>query len=191
LREEAKVMFGPKIMKGFFGWGHGFDPRRGRVFEKGDLKYVILDLIKDKPSHGYEVIRALEERFRGFYSPSPGSVYPTLQLLEDLGYVSATQRDGKKVYEITDEGRKFLEENKRSVKDIWGRVGGGWDPEVAAELHEMKHEIMDLGRLFGRQMHEGRLDREKLRRIRGVVSGAARDIERILEDRDPAGGTSV
>jgi DNA-binding PadR family transcriptional regulator len=190
-------MFGPKMMKPLFGWGrgHGFDPRRGRVFEKGDLKYVILDLLKDKPSHGYEVIRALEERFRGFYSPSPGSVYPTLQLLEDLGYVSATQRDGKKVYEITDEGRTFLEENKRSVKDIWGRVGGGWDPEVAAELHEMKHEmrheIKDLGRLFGRQMHEGRLDSEKLRRIRGVISGAARDIERILEDRDADRGTSV
>jgi DNA-binding PadR family transcriptional regulator len=193
LREEAKVMFGPKMMKGFFGWGrgHGFDPRRGRMFEKGDLKYVILDLLKDKPSHGYEVMRALEERFRGFYSPSPGSVYPTLQLLEDLGYVSATQRDGKKVYEITDEGRKFLEENKRAVKDIWGRVGGGWDPEVTAELHEMRHEVMDLGRLFGRQMHEGRLDREKLRRIREVISGAARDIERILEDRDAAGGTPV
>src|SRR3712207_2105915 len=161
-------MFEPKMMKEFFGCGrrHGFDPRRERMFEKGYLKYVILDLLKDKPSHGYEVIRALEERFRGFYSPSPGSVYPTLQLLEDLGYVSATQRDSKKVYEITDEGRKFLEENKRSVKDIWGRVGGGWDPEVTAELHEMRHEVMDLGRLFGRQMHEGRLDREKLRRDR-------------------------
>ena len=184
-------MFGPKMMKGFFGWGrgHGFDPRRGRMFEKGDLKYVILDLLKDKPSHGYEVIRALEERFRGFYSPSPGSVYPTLQLLEDLGYVSATQRDGKKVYEITDEGRKFLEENRRSVEDIWGRVGGGWDPEVGAEMHEMRHELMDLGRLFGRKMHEGGLDRDKLRRVREVISGATRDIERILDDRDDTGGT--
>ena len=82
-------MFGPKGMKGFFGrgpWrGHGFDPRRGACLGRGDLKYVILDLIKDQPSHGYEVMRALEGRFRGFYSPSPGSVYPTLQMLEDLG----------------------------------------------------------------------------------------------------------
>src|ERR671915_2152139 len=156
-------MFGPKMMKGFFGWGpwrgRGFDHGRGRVFGKGDLKYVILDLLQDKPAHGYELIRALEERFRGFYSPSPGSVYPTLQLLEDLGYVSATQQDGKKVYRITDEGRKFLEENRRSVEDIWGRVGGGWDPEVAAELHEMKHDLAGLGRHFGHGMHAGRLDR--------------------------------
>jgi DNA-binding PadR family transcriptional regulator len=172
-------------MKGFFGrgpWrGHGFDPRRGRVFGKGDLKYVILDLIKDQPSHGYEVMRALEGRFRGFYSPSPGSVYPTLQMLEDLGYVTSTQRDGKKVYEITDEGRRFLDENSRSVEDIWGRVcGGRWDPEVAAGLHEMKHE-----------MHEGRLDREKLARVREVVARAARDIEEILDDREDPGTTRV
>ena len=84
-------MFGPRMMKEFFGGGHkrGFGPRRGRVFEKGDLKYLILDLLKDEPSHGYELIRALEERFRGFYSPSPGSVYPTLQLLEDLAAAPA------------------------------------------------------------------------------------------------------
>src|SRR5919199_6025245 len=128
-------MFGPRMMKEFFGGEarRGFGPRRGRVFEKGDLKYVILDLLKDEPSHGYELIRALEERFRGFYSPSPGSVYPTLQLLEDLGYVRSDQQNGKKVYSITDEGRKFLEEHLQSVEDIWGRVGGGWDPEFVGE----------------------------------------------------------
>jgi DNA-binding PadR family transcriptional regulator len=183
------------MAKEFFGggpWrGFGYGPRRGRLFEKGDLKYVILDLLKDKPSHGYEVIRALEERFRGFYSPSPGSIYPTLQLLEDMGYVTATQQDGKKVYEITDEGRKFLEENRQSVENIWGRVGGGWDPEFASELHEIRHELKDLGQLFGRQMHEGRLNQDKLRRIREVIVRAARDIENILEERDEPGGTRV
>ena len=104
-------MFGPKMMKGFFGWGrgHGFDPRRGRMFEKGDLKYVILDLLKDKPSHGYEVIRALEERFRGFYSPSPGSVYPTLQLLADEGLISAEESQGRKTYSLTEAGRAEAE----------------------------------------------------------------------------------
>src|ERR671920_2174122 len=187
-------MFGPKKMKGFFGrgpWrgGAGFD--HGRVFGKGDLKYVILDLLQDRPAHGYDLIRALEERFRGFYSPSPGSVYPTLQMLEDLGYVSATQRDGKKVYTITDEGRKFLEENQRSVRDIWGRVGGGWDPEVASELHEIRHDVMDLGKLFGQHMREGRIDRDKLVRIRNVISTASREIEDILRERDDTGTSSV
>ena len=188
-------MFGKRMKKGFFGPGHGwgygrgrgFDPRRGRMFEKGDLKYVILDLLAEKPSHGYEVIKALEERFRGLYSPSPGSVYPTLQLLEDQGYVTVTPQDGKKVYEVTDEGRGFLEENRRSVDKIWGRVEGGWDPQVASGLHEMRHEIMGLGQLFGRAMHEGRIDQEKLQRIRTIISGAAREIEEILEDRGGEG----
>jgi DNA-binding PadR family transcriptional regulator len=184
-------MFGPKMMKGFFGWGpwrgHGFDPWRGRVFGKGDLKYVILDLLQDRPAHGYELIRALEERFRGFYSPSPGSVYPTLQLLEDLGYVSADQRDGKKVYSITEEGRKFLEENRRAVEDIWGRAGEGWSPELAAEMREMGGEIRGLGRLFGTEMRAGRVDPDKLRRVREVIARATREIEEILEER--GGGT--
>ena len=185
-------MFGPKMMKGFFGWGpwrgRGFDHGRGRVFGKGDLKYVILDLLQERPAHGYELIRALEERFRGFYSPSPGSVYPTLQLLEDLGYVSATQRDGKKVYSITDEGRKFLKENKRAVEDIWGRVGEGWDPELAAEMREMLREVKGLGRLFGGEMRAGRVDRDKLRRVHEVIARAAREIEDLLEER---GGTTL
>jgi DNA-binding PadR family transcriptional regulator len=177
-------MFGPGRLKGFFGrgpWrgGPGFGP--GRVFGKGDLKYVILDLLQDRPAHGYEVIRALEERFRGFYSPSPGSVYPTLQLLEDLGYVRSDQQNGKKVYSITDEGRKFLEENRQSVDDIWGRAGEGWDPELAAEMREIGREVKGIGRMFGGEMRAGRIDREKLRRIREVVVRAAREIEAILE----------
>jgi DNA-binding PadR family transcriptional regulator len=172
-------------MKGLFGrgpWreGRGFGP--GRVFGKGDLKYVILDLLQDRPAHGYEVIRALEDRFRGFYSPSPGSVYPTLQLLEDLGYVRSDQQNGKKVYSITDEGRKFLEENRQSVDDIWGRAGEGWDPELAAEMREIGREVKGIGRMFGSEMRAGRIDREKLRRIREVVVRAAREIEEILEN---------
>ena len=171
-------------MKGLFGrgpWreGRGFGP--GRVFGKGDLKYVILDLLQDRPAHGYEVIRALEDRFRGFYSPSPGSVYPTLQLLEDLGYVRSAQQNGKKVYSSTDEGREFLEENRQSVDDIWGRAGEGWDPELAAEIREIWREVGGTGRMFGGEMRAGRVDREKLRRIREVVVSAAREIEAILE----------
>jgi DNA-binding PadR family transcriptional regulator len=176
-------MFGPGRMKGFFGrgpWRGGPDFGPGRVFGKGDLKYVILDLLQDRPAHGYEVIRALEERFRGFYSPSPGSVYPTLQLLEDLGYVRSDQQNGKKVYSITDEGRKFLEENRQSVDDIWGRAGEGWDPELAAEMREIGREVKGIGRMFGSEMRAGRIDREKLRRIREVVVHAAREIEAIL-----------
>ena len=82
---------------------------------------------------------------------------------------------------ITDEGRKFLEENRRSVEDIWGRADEGWDPELAAEMREIWREVGVLGRLFGGELLAGRVDRNKLRRVREVISRTAREIENTLE----------
>ena len=186
-------MFGPKAMKGFFGGGTG---RGSATVRGGDgCSRRGLEVRDPRPAQG----RA--PRLRGYTEvggevprvllSSPGSVYPTLQLLEDMEYVSATQRDGKKVYAITEEGRKFLDENRRSVQDIWGKFGGSWDPGVASELHEIRHDLMDLGKLFGQQMREGRVDQEKLARIRSVISAATREIEDILREREDPGTTSV
>jgi len=92
------------------------------MFESGEVKFVILRLLREKPRHGYEIIKALEERFAGCYSPSAGTVYPTLQLLEDQGYVRAVEEDGKKVYHLTPEGSAFLDENRDAIEDIFDRV---------------------------------------------------------------------
>jgi len=83
------------------------------------MKYVILKLLQDKPRHGYEVMKELEERMHGCYTPSPGTVYPTLQWLEDSGLVKSADLEGKKVYEITDAGREFLKEHRDVVDDIF------------------------------------------------------------------------
>ena len=89
-------------------WGGRF---RGRFFDTGDLRFVILRLIAEKPSYGYEIIKQIEERLGGAYAPSPGVVYPTLTLLEELGYVTVTVGDGtKKLHTITSEGQAALEE---------------------------------------------------------------------------------
>ena len=180
-------MFGPDMLRHFFG----FDPRERRTFARGDLKYVILDLLKDKPAHGYEIIRALEERFRGWYSPSAGAVYPTLQLLEDLGYVTATQRDGKKVYAITEAGRAFLAEHRQSVDAIWGRAHGGRGPDMGEVFDELRDEFRNFARMFGPRIRAGRVDQDKWRRIRAVIVRAMREIEAILEERDGMGGTRL
>src|SRR6266550_1985126 len=115
--------------EGVFGdWGtprgrHHWRGRAGRMFEQGDLKYVILRLLDEKPRHGYEIIKELETRFGGSYAPSPGTVYPTLTMLEDLGYARVVpEESGKKIYEITDEGRKHLAENSTTVNDIFERI---------------------------------------------------------------------
>jgi DNA-binding PadR family transcriptional regulator len=114
------------------------------MFEQGDLKYVILQLLAEKPRHGYEIIKELEDRSSGAYAPSAGTVYPTLSLLEDLGYASVTlEEGGKKVYAITDEGRRYLEENKGAVEDIFERLA-----DFGSSI--LSDSMMEVNRAFGR-----------------------------------------
>src|ERR1700693_793286 len=95
--------FGPQA------WAWAGRRRRRQWFDSGDMNSVTRTPLKDKPRHGYEVMKELEERMHGCYSPSPGTVYPTLQWLEDEGLVVAKEVEGKKVYELTDAGRRFLD----------------------------------------------------------------------------------
>jgi DNA-binding PadR family transcriptional regulator len=158
-------------------WG---GPPRGPRFGRGDLKYVILDLLKDQPRHGYDIIRALEDRSRGFYRPSPGSVYPTLQMLEDLGYVEATQQDGKKVYAITDAGRQYLADQGDVLEDLRSRFAGVWEAGASPEAAELMHELGDLARALFHHGARGALgDRERMRRLREILRRARADIENL------------
>ncbi len=162
--------------------GHGTfrPPWRERMFQKGDLKYVILDLIRDKPRYGYEIIRALEERSHGFYTPSAGTVYPTLQMLEEMGHVSSEAHEGKKVYTITDEGRRFLEEQGEAAEQVRSHMRDRWDPRHMMGAAETMREFGRLGRLLSRQAR--RLGRDKMKRIQEVVSRACSDIEKIINE---------
>ena len=152
--------------------------KHSRLFEKGDLKYVILNLLKDKPSHGYEIIRAMEDTFHGFYTPSAGSVYPTLQMLDDMGYVSSSERDGKKVYTITEEGKQFLKEQKDVIDKIKGQMKDWWGPRDHEQFHESMREFGNLGRIIHHKAHT--LPPEKWKGIKEVISRACREIEDIM-----------
>ena len=105
---------GPRGGRG--GWGGGAF-RVGKMLADGDLRLIVLALLKDGPRHGYEIIKALEEKSSGVYSPSPGVVYPTLTYLEEVGYATSLAEGSKKVYSITDAGRTHLAEN-RDVADL-------------------------------------------------------------------------
>jgi DNA-binding PadR family transcriptional regulator len=150
-------------------------------FSKGDLKYVILDLIKDKPRYGYEVIRALEERSLGFYKPSPGAVYPTLQMLEEMGYASTIEQDGKKVYTITENGRKFLDERKDLADKIRDRMKRHWNPKDVGEFAETMFDLSQIGRKMKRRFRH--LEPNQMQRIKEIVSHACQEIEAILEEQ--------
>ncbi|MGH7348781.1 MAG: PadR family transcriptional regulator [Candidatus Rokuibacteriota bacterium] len=105
------------------------------------MKYVILKLLRDKPRHGYEVMKELEEQLHGCYSPSPGTVYPTLQWLEDEGLVHAKEVDGKKVYEITARGRAFLDEHRDVVDEIFARMRDTVERTVGGAMGEVNRAL--------------------------------------------------
>lgn len=149
--------------RGGRGFGGGFGGgafRVGKMLADGDLRVVVLALLTDTPRHGYDIIKALEERSHGVYSPSPGVVYPTLTYLEELGYVSATADGNKKVYAITDTGRAYLAEN-RELADV---VLEGLD-RFGRKMAQAK--AWWDGEKDGRREKEGRKERD--RDIPGVL----------------------
>jgi DNA-binding PadR family transcriptional regulator len=175
--------FGGAFWAGFGGKGAGSHWsgggwRRGRMFEQGDLKYVVLQLLAEKPRHGYEIIKELEDRFGGAYSPSPGTVYPTLTMLEDLGYAKAnTEEGGKKIYEITQEGRDYLAQHKETVDDIFDRIarfGAGFFGEP---MMEVNRAFKDLAREIYAHAPRHLGNAEHLKKVAEILRKAAKDVE--------------
>lgn len=175
---------------GAFWAGGGRGPRgRGRVFEQGDLKYVILQLLEEKPRHGYEVIKELEDRFAGAYSPSPGTVYPTLAMLEDLGYArTVPEEGGRKVYEITDAGRAYLAENKETVEDIFERIakfGSGFFGDAMRDVHAA---FGDVAKATYKTASRHTSDTELIKQIGEVLKETAaklQDLSRQADSKHP------
>ena len=159
----------------------------GPMFEKGALKYLMLDLINTKPRHGYDIIRELEESSGGCYSPSPGSIYPTLQMLEDLGHIVIKKENGKKVYEISDEGRGYLKTHEDSVLkhrqhmvECFGSPGSAEMSSMMREMKDLMHVMADLFRQIRMSAHRGALDKAKIFAIQEMVMNTKKEIERVI-----------
>src|ERR1051325_4057114 len=133
---------------GFSRFGKVFPPQ---WFARGDIRYLILDLLNEKPRHGYEIIKELESRFCGFYTPSAGSVYPTLQMLEELELVEVREENGKKIYSITEKGKAELKEQREKVEDIWGRMEG-WGSFRMHDLNDLFEDLSELKKLVRLRM---------------------------------------
>jgi DNA-binding PadR family transcriptional regulator len=162
---------------------HGRQGRRGglgRFFAHGDLRLVILHLIAEKPRHGYEIIKKIEEQVAGAYSPSPGVIYPTLTHLEELGYVTVSTGDGaKKLHEITAEGRAFLDANRRAMDALLARMvetsrahGGGTAPQILRAMENLKLAL----RL---RLSRGPLSEEQINAVAAAIDAAATGVDQI------------
>lgn len=162
----------------FFGdWsemrGGGRRGGGGRMFGHGDLKLLLLALIEQQPRHGYELIRTIEDMFHGQYSPSPGAIYPTLTMLEELGYAEVTnEQGGRKLYAITDAGRAYLDENREAVDAVTARTERSarmaakmaMPMAVHKAMHAIKHAML---------MRGGDWNKDEAKRIADILERAA------------------
>jgi DNA-binding PadR family transcriptional regulator len=159
------------------GLGLGGGRGRGRMFDSGDLRLIILHLLADRPRHGYEIIKALEERVGGGYSPSPGVIYPTLTLLEELGQATVSEdRGGRKLYSLTPDGHAALAASQAAIAAILTRLDsgaaarGGPPPQVARALENLATAVRL--RLQGQSASE-----RQIRAIAAAIDAAARTVE--------------
>lgn len=154
--------------RGFADWGRWSGTRRGR----GDIKFLILDVLATGPRHGYDIIAALEEKSGGRYRPSAGSVYPTLQLLEEGGYITGEAAGGKRVFTITDTGRELLASRGAESEDFG----------AAEEGVDLRGAALTLGAAV---MQAVRVADEPARaKVRSVLERARREIYAILAETE-------
>lgn len=176
--------FGPGGPGGFGGPGFGPGPwgpkggrggPRGRA-RRGDVRASILALLKDRPMHGYEMIQEIAERSGGAWKPSPGSVYPTLQLLEDEGLIASESEGGKKLFSLTESGREAAEAGPEAP---WEEASRGVDWEALGEIRQAGFGLMEA---FGQVWKTG--TKEQREKALTVINDARKRLYLILADED-------
>jgi DNA-binding PadR family transcriptional regulator len=151
----------------------------GRAFDYGELRLVVLAMLCEQPRHGYELMKAIEQRMGGSYSPSPGVIYPTLSWLEDMGYATIETEDaGRKRYRATREGEAFLKTNRQTIDELLTRIGtkgsGRYDGVPAPVVRGMENLKLALRlRLKGEAVDQSTIDN-----IATALDAAARAVER-------------
>ncbi|HWX43922.1 MAG TPA: PadR family transcriptional regulator [Solirubrobacteraceae bacterium] len=166
---------------GGFPFG-GFDPgggppwRRGRKARRGDIRTAALLLLAEEPRNGYQIMQEVEERSEGAWRPSPGSVYPALQQLEDEGLIRSEELDGRKVFRLTVSGLAQVEERDASRPAPWEQMSG----DVGAKAHELGKIMREVASAFVQVMRAG--SEEQQEQARKVLVNARRDLYRILAD---------
>jgi DNA-binding PadR family transcriptional regulator len=159
---------------------HGRGGRRGgRLFDYGELRLLLLTMIAERPCHGYELIKAIEERLGGSYTPSPGVVYPTLSWLDDMGYATVeTEEAGRKRYRITSEGEAFLAANRAAADELLSRIGQG-GPGGRGHIPAPVVRAMENLKLAMRlRLRQGPLDQAAAEGIAVALDAAAQAVER-------------
>ena len=162
------------------GWGGHRRRDRKRMFEGGELRLVLLKLIADEPRHGYQLIKAIEDMTGGEYAPSPGVVYPTLTMLEDMGLIREQKsKDSKKVFEATDEGRAHLDENSDEVDELIDKLEGHGSSRRSGSAPAIGRAVGNLMNALSHRISREGINEELMHEIASILDEAAQRIERV------------
>ncbi len=154
--------------------------RRGRMFGSGELRLALLSLITEEERHGYELIKAIEDMTGGSYAPSPGAVYPTLQMLADEGKIAeAKSKDAKKPFKATAEGNVELEERKDEVEALMRRLGKLGERADKVKSPDLFRAMGNLANVLKNRATTGKLDKDVMDEVVDIIDEVAKRIERI------------
>lgn len=166
---------------GWRGRGRGEDGEsRSRFFEQGELRLVMLALIAEEPRHGYDIIRAIEERVGGAYAPSPGVVYPTLTLLEEMGLIAAQATDGsKRLFTVTEAGRAHLAERAGHVEAVMRRMGDTKAERERGDVTPVIRAMANLRTALRLRLARGEVPPETMRRVAALIDELAAKVDEL------------
>jgi DNA-binding PadR family transcriptional regulator len=152
---------------------------RGRKARRGDIRTAALLLLSEEPRNGYQIMQEVQERSDGVWRPSPGSVYPALQQLEDEGLIRSQESDGRKLFQLTDEGRDNVKQRGEDKPAPWEQMSG----DVSDQAHELGKLMREVAYAFAQVMRTG--SEAQMAEARKVLAAARKDLYRILADGDP------
>jgi len=173
------------------GWGRGFgggwggmhpgrEGGRGRrMFDGSELRLVLLKLIEEQPRHGYDLIREIEERSGGAYAPSPGVIYPTLTMLDDMGLVEAKAEGTRKAFAITEAGTAELAEKAEEVEALFQRLAALGEHQARTSGGPIRRAMGNLRAVLQERLGGSEVDPETLHAVADILDEAARKIERL------------
>lgn len=175
---EQRGRHGPpwRRHEGRHGGRHG--GRGARPFDYGELRLLVLAMIGEQPRHGYELMKAIEERMGGSYSPSPGVIYPTLAWLEDMGYAAVEAEGGRKSFRITPDGTAFIAENRAAIDAITARMGSGPRGRPDGVPAPIIRAMENLKLALRLKLRMGALEPAAVEKIAAALDAAAQTVER-------------
>lgn len=152
----------------------------GRLFAHGDLRLAVLSLIAEKPRHGYEIIKAIEDRVNGAYSPSPGVIYPTLTMLEELGHLRAEAEAGgtRKLFAVTPEGEAYLASNRKSLDALFARMDEAREANASSAAPQIVRAMENLKLALRLRLSRGPLDADQIDAVAKALDRAVAEVEK-------------